>query len=367
MFSFLLRFKYLDWVLLFSVLGISSFGMTALYSIGLGKDVPSFSYLQHQGVVALIGFVTIFVFSLFNYRILKNTSVIFYIFTCLLLLAVLFFGDKIRGTRGWFLIGGAGFQPAELAKIALILILAKYFSSWTRQVGQLRHIFQSACLMVVPTALILLQPDFGSAVILFAIWFVMILMSGIPKKYIIALGGIMVIFFSCAWFFLFQDYQKDRIISFLFPAADVRGAGYNVRQAMIAVGAGQLTGTGIGSGSQSHLKFLPETQTDFIFSVIAEEFGFVGVTFLFLFWLMLIYRLNVLLRASADDFAAYTLLGITTMLFTQFIINIGGNLGLLPVTGLVLPFVSYGGSALLISLMCIGIVQSIWSSRMEYS
>lgn len=367
MFSFFEKLRNLDLVLLCSVLGISLFSAAALYSIGLGKEPQSFEFLSHQFAIFGAGFIIALCISLVNYRVFRNGSILLYAGSIALLFIVLIFGEKIRGTRGWFFIGSLGIQPAELAKIALIVMLAWYFSSWTRQVGRLRHILVSGALTLVPFLLILLQPDFGSAVILFIIWVTSIGMSGIPKRYVVSLGVLLLVLFSSAWLFFFADYQKQRITTFLFPSADISGAGYNVRQASIAIGAGQFFGAGIGAGSQSHLKFLPEAQTDFVFSVIAEEFGFVGVFFLLLLWYMFFNRAFHLLKNVNDDFSAFIVLGCIMMIFSELAINIGGNLGLVPLTGIPLPLVSYGGSSLLVTLMAVGLMQSIVIHRAEYS
>ncbi len=367
MLSFLAKLRHLDLVLLCSVLGISLFSIAALYSIGLGKEPQSFEYLMHQSVILGAGLFCVLGIALVNYRVFRNVSIPFYGAALALLLAVLLFGEKIRGTRGWFFIGNLGIQPAEVAKLALILVLAWYFSSWTRQVGRLRHILVSGALTLVPFLLILLQPDFGSAVILFIIWVTSIGMSGIPKRYVVSMGVLLLVLFSSAWLFFFADYQKQRITTFLFPSADIRGSGYNVRQASIAIGAGQFLGTGIGAGSQSHLKFLPETQTDFVFSVIAEEFGFVGVSFLLLLWYLFFSRVFYLLKSAADDFSAFIVLGCAMMIFSELAINIGGNLGLVPLTGIALPLVSYGGSSLFVTLLAVGLLQSIAIHKLQYS
>jgi rod shape determining protein RodA len=367
MFSLVSKLKQLDILLLCSVVGISLFSMAALYSIGLGKEPQSFEFLRHQSIILGVGLGVALCIALIDYRFLRNISIPAYTGVLVLLVGVLLFGQNIRGTRGWFFIGSVGIQPSELAKLALIMMLSWYFSSWTRQVGRLRHILVSGLMTAVPFSLILAQPDFGSAVILFSIWVVMIGMSGIPKRYVISIIIALAILFSSAWLFLFADYQKERITTFLFPAADVTGAGYNVRQATIAIGSGQLFGAGIGAGSQSHLKFLPETQTDFIFSVIAEEFGFVGVFFLLLLWCMFLYRAFFLLKRCTDDFSAFLVLGVISMIFAELVINIGGNLGMIPLTGIALPLVSYGGSSLFVTLLAFGIIQSITIHKSAYA
>lgn len=351
------KIKSLDWFLFIALLGIVLFGITALYSIGLGRGDEA--YMQRQLVAFGIGSIGMLAIAFANYRLIKNTAIPLYVFSCVLLLAVLLFGEKVRGTRGWFMVGDVGFQPAEFAKIALIIMLARYFSLWTKQNARLRPLFVSMLITAVPGTLVLLQPDFGSALILFALWLSMVLARGIPRRYAICLAVAAIALLFVSWMYLFQDYQKERVLSFLSPGRDSGGAGYNVRQALIAIGSGQLFGQGVGEGSQSQLRFLPEAQTDFIFAVIAEEMGFVGVVALLLFWLLLFERLTRTLRASRDDFSLFTVFGVIVVFFVQLAVTVGGNLGLLPITGLVLPFVSYGGSALVMFFLMIGLTQSV--------
>lgn len=356
MLSFIVKLKSLDWILLIALFGILLFSMTALYSIGLGRG--SETYMERQLIALGIGSIGMLFLAALNYRVIKNSVIPLYVFSCLMLLAVIFFGEKVRGTRGWFMIGSVGFQPAEFVKIALILMLARYFSLWTKHVGRIRPLIVSGLITVIPVILILLQPDFGSAIIIFVIWLSMIAARGISRKQSIFLGAAFAIMLFASWFFLFQDYQKDRVLSFLSPSRDSSGAGYNVRQAIIAIGGGELFGQGVGEGQQSQLRFLPEAQTDFIFAVIAEELGFVGVSALLLLWMLLFYRLTRIMRMNGDDFSSFMIFGIIVVFFSQVVITIGGNLGVLPITGLVLPFVSYGGSALAISLCMLGLAQS---------
>lgn len=349
-----------DLILTCAVLMLCGMGFAALYSIGLGKEGGDFSYLSHQAITFGIGACAALVLSVVQYRIFRSYSIAVYILSLVFLAAVLFLGSTIRGTRGWFAFAGFTFQPVELAKIGLILMLAWYFSSYTRQVGQLRHILISGILALLPISAVLMQPDLGSAAILFSIWFGMVLMSGIPRRYTVSIAILLCVIAAVGWLVVLKDYQRQRVISFLAPTHDVRGKSYNVRQAQIAIGAGEWFGRGLGYGSQSHLRFLPESQTDFIFSVLAEELGFLGVGLLFFFWYLLLSRLIRLMKRARDDFALYCVLGIALMLFTHMVINIGGNLGVVPLTGIVLPFISYGGSALLIDLIAIGIVESIY-------
>lgn len=360
MFSALFRFiRAADWLLLASVAILSAFGCAALYSIGLGKDPQSFLFLHKQSLALLFGTCALVIVGMTSYRLLRSVSVFLYLLSIMLLALVPVFGSTVRGTSRWFQIGGFALQPVEFAKIALILVLAAYFNRYTRQMRNSRHIFATGFLTAIPIGLTLVQPDFGSAVILFLIWAGMIAVSGVPKKAIAVFALCVVAFAPVAWFGVFKEYQQQRIITFVSPSADRLGSGYNVRQAMIAIGEGQVFGKGLAQGSQSHLKFLPETQTDFIFSVLAEEVGLVGVLIILMFWVLLLYRLVSIMRLARDDFALFSVLGVAIVLFIHAVFNIGGNLGMIPFKGVVLPFMSYGGSALVAALIGIGIAQSV--------
>ncbi|MEK7648857.1 MAG: rod shape-determining protein RodA [Patescibacteria group bacterium] len=352
-------FRQSDLILFCSMAVLMGLGFAVLYSMGLGISGDNFFYLKHQTLAFGIGMVALLVLSTVHYQQLRTYSLAFYIATLLILIAVLFLGSTIRGTKGWLAIGGFTLQPVELAKLGLIIMLARYFSSFTRQVGQLKHIVISGSLALLPIGAVLLQPDLGSAAILFIIWLGMILMSGVPRRYTIAMCIMIALIAVLGWMFVLKDYQRQRVLTFLSPTHDVQGKSYNIRQAQIAIGSGELFGRGLGFGSQSHLRFLPESQTDFIFSVIAEELGFIGVGLLLFFWFVLLSRLVRLMRIVRDDFGVYCVLGVTLLLFSHMAINIGGNLGLIPLTGIVLPFLSYGGSALVIDLIGIGLVESI--------
>lgn len=281
----------------------------------------------------------------------------------MLLIGVVAFGANIRGTKGWFVFSGFSFQPVEMAKVGIILMLAYVVYHFGRRYERPLFFFGTGLVTLLVMGLIMLQPDLGSAVIVGVIWFGTMLLVGARRSYLIGfvMGAIVLAVFG--WFFLLHDYQKGRIETFLNPGADPLGRGYNSIQALIAVGAGQVTGRGLGFGSQSQLRFLPEAQTDFIFTVIGEELGLVGVTvFLVLFDVML-YRLVLIVRRSNDDFVSVTVGGIAILFFSQLFINVGANIGLLPITGVTLPFVSYGGSSLIINLFLIGITESMLGKK----
>lgn len=351
--------KNFDWVLLAAVFLLVAFSLAALYSIALSSEQPDFSNFYKQLIFAVIGLIFIFIISLIDYRMWQDFSLILYGAAALLLLLVLFFGTTLRGTTGWFVILGFGFQPVEIAKIGLIGYLSWFLSRHVSEIKKFDIFIKTGLSAALFFLLVVLQPDFGSAVIVFFIWLLMMLFSGMNKKHLLILILTILVSFTIAWIFLFKDYQKDRILTFINPQADPYGRGYQVRQAITAIGAGGLTGRGLGFGSQSQLKFLPASQTDFIFAVIAEELGFFGVAMILFFWFLIFLRLLRAARLMKDSFALFFVLGVSAMFFIHIMINIGMNIGLVPVTGISLPFMSYGGSFLLASLVLVGIIQSM--------
>lgn len=354
-----LYLKNFDWILLVAVVLLVLFGLVEIYSVALGQETLSLLNFKKQVVFIIVGLVLMFVLAFTDFYFLKSLNKYLYILAALVLVAVLFFGSTIRGTRGWFDLGGFNFQPVEFVKIALLLYLSSYFSDLATNIKTLKHLWQSGLATLVLVALVLLQPDFGSALMLVALWLVLLLLAGFKKKYFFSIIGISLILFLSAWFFFFKDYQKERLMTFINPQANDLAAGYNVSQAMIAVGSGGLTGKGVGFGSQSQLKFLPEAQTDFIFAVVAEELGFLGVGLILSFFAIFFARCLVIIRKINNDFGIYFILGALGLIFIQMFINIAMNMGMMPVVGLSLPFVSYGGSGLISLFILVGIIQNI--------
>jgi len=347
-----------DWLLFFSALLLCMLGLAAIYSVELSRG-PEAGYIRKQFIALGIGLFGLFFASLMQASFFRTLSKPLYFFSIVLLLLVLVFGTTIRGTRGWFVLGGFSFQPVELVKAALILILAYSISNFGRRFERPLYFFGTLAIALAGIGLTMLQPDLGSAVLLGTIWFSLMLLTGARRVLTISFVSIMVVFSVFAWFFLLHDYQKERVLTFVDPARDPLGAGYNTTQAIIAVGSGQIFGKGLGFGSQSQLRFLPEAQTDFIFSVIGEELGFAGVLVMLVLFSVLIWRLILLAGNSDDDFASVVVSGIAILFASQMFINVGANLGLLPVTGVTLPFVSYGGSSLIINLVLIGVAESM--------
>ena len=353
------KLRKFDWVLFGAVFLMLVIGFTALYSVSLGQEPLDFSNVKKQIIFAVVGMLFLFVASLFNYSAFRLYSRYLFLLSLILLVAVLLFGSTIRGTTGWLSIFGWRFQPVELVKIALILFLARFFAHRYQQFQEPRHLVVSFVGTIIMVGLVLLQPDVGSAAVLFGIWLIMLILSGVRGRYLLMMGLIMLVAITSMWGFGLKDYQKDRVLTFIDPTLDPLGSGYNVTQAIIAVGSGGFWGRGLGFGSQSQLKFIPESQTDFVFAVVAEELGFFGVTLLLGLWVLIFYRLIRIAKRARDDFGMYMVLGISAMFFIHLMVNVGMNMGLLPVTGISLPFVSLGGSFLLTSLFTIGMAQSV--------
>jgi rod shape determining protein RodA len=351
--------KQTDWFLLGPIIVLVCFSLAEIYSISLGQTGADLVFFRKQIAFVIIGIILYFVLSAFDFHHFFSYSNYLYIFGIVLLVAVLIFGETINGTRGWFSIFGFGLQPVELIKIILIICLGRYFSKESVTIRPLRHFLISGATMALCLLLVLAQPDFGSAALLFAIWIVFVAAVGFEKKYLLFIGIGLVIVFAIGWQFVFKDYQRERLLSFMKPSAT--STHYNVRQAIIAVGAGGLYGRGLGFGSQSQLKFLPEANTDFIFAVVAEELGLIGVLMVIGCFALILYRLISYLPHIRNYFGSLIIIGGVGLIFIEMFINIGMNIGILPVVGIPLPFVSYGGSALLAHLGLAGIMQNIIS------
>ena len=354
-------FHNFDWVIVISALLLVGVGLLSLYSSSIGRD--DFTNFQKQIIFLAIGLFLMFSVSFLDYRILRNDPyliLILYVF-CLLGLAGLFwFAPEIRNVKRWYQLGSFSIGPTEFVKLILIVLLAKYFSMRHVEMYQLKHILLSGVYVLIPVSLIYFQPDLGSILVLIFIWLAVLLISGIKLKAFLILSLCFVLMFALAWPFLLQDYHKERIETFLFPErADPQEGAWSRIQGEIAIGSGGFWGQGLGRGYQTQSKFLSEPQTDFIFAAIAEEFGFFGVIILIFLFAMLIWRIIKIAVISQTNFSRLFALGFAALIVIQAFINIGMNLGLLPVTGLSLPFVSYGGSSLVVFFMGLGIIQSM--------
>ncbi len=353
--QFLVR---IDWLMILSVVMLFGFGIAAIYSVELGRE-SDFALVRRQLFVMLLGMGAGLAAMRFNYVQWRNYGRVLYLIGLISMVGVLLFGTTLRGTTGWFVILGISFQPVELMKFALAVELARYFSERARRQFGWRELIGSGVLTAIPAILTAMQPDLGSAMLLVGIWFVVIFFAGLRYLHAAVMAGAGVVMGVIGWFFLLAEYQKERIRVFLDPTLDPLDSGYNVLQAKIAIGSGQWFGRGLGFGSQSQLKFLPESQTDFIFAVIAEELGFIGVMVLFAAMILFLWRGLKLIQVSRDHFSTFLVVGILAAFFVQLSVNIAVNLAILPTTGIALPFVSYGGSSLLMSFFMLGVLLSV--------
>lgn len=352
-------FSSVDIPLLLGAVFLCVAGILTMNAYSLGTGTSHFA-LRHSiwlGVATLVCVGASFV----DWRFLRMRRVNIIVFgSSIFLLSLLFIvGSVFKGAQSWFDLGLFAFQPIDIAKLALVILLAKYFSRRHVEIAHVRHILVSGFYAFLVFALVLVQPDFGSAIIIFLIWFGMVLVSGISKRHLAIVAGVGVLAFAGLWSFVFAPYQKARIVSFIHPLADIRGTGYNAYQSTVAVGSGELMGKGIGYGTQSKLRFLPEYQTDFIFASFAEEWGFVGVTLILILYGVVIWRILAISYHGETNFEILFGLGLAIIFMSHIIINIGMNIGLLPVTGTTIPFMSYGGSHLLMEFLGLGILMGM--------
>lgn len=308
-----------------------------------------------QLIVALIGLVLYWLISLVNHEFFYQHIKYIYFFIFLLLIVVFLLGIETRGSVRWIPLGPLKLQPSEFAKPVLIILLANF---WSKNLPTWRNIFKSLLWVLPPTFLVFQQPDLGTTLVLMTIWIVMLIGANISLKKIslLSLGSF---FLAPLVWSLLKEYQRVRILSFLYPQKDPLGLGYNVIQSTIAVGSGQLFGRGLGRGTQSRLQFLPEFRTDFIFASIAEEFGFLGSLILLGLYAVLLLRIFKIANNNSSRSGSLLTIGVIGMLFVQIVVNIGMNIGVMPVTGITLPLISYGGSSLLATLICLGLVTSV--------
>jgi rod shape determining protein RodA len=352
-------FQRIDWLLVFFLLPLIAAGLVTMKSFTPLEETGDF--FNKQIIWILIGFAVFFTFSFIDFRFLKRTDVLVFIFlfNSLILLSLFIIGNISHGAKSWFSFGLFSFQPVDMMKLTLVLILAKYFSRRHVEIRDIKHIFISGFYAFIPFILVLLQPDFGSAMIIFFIWLGMVLVSGISKThlFVVFLSGALI--FASFWFLIFTPYQKARIINFIHPLTDIHGSGYNAFQSTIAVGSGEIIGKGLGFGTQSRLKFLPQTQADFVFAAYAEEWGLVGSFLILLLYGIIILRILYSATLGAYNFEILFGMGIAIFFMSHILINIGMNLGLMPITGIPLPFMSYGGSHLLFEFAGLGILMSM--------
>jgi rod shape determining protein RodA len=356
-------FIHFDWTLLGIVLTIASVGILNLYSITAHWEVSGTPVYLKQISWWFIGLIFMVTIAFIEYRFYSDFAYVVYVASIVFLLVVLGFGMMTSGAQRWVKIGPLSFQPSEFVKISLILAMAHFFQRPSSREGySLRHLAIPFFILLLPMILILKQPDLGTAIILFLVFFPILLFVKIRWSSLLALALVGGSVLPLIWHFL-KDYQKKRIITFFKPDMDPLGAGYHLIQSKIALGSGGIAGKGFMKGTQCKLGFLPEQQTDFIFSVLGEEWGLIGSLIVVLLYLALIlWGLRIAVQAK-DRFGAILSFGVVAMLFWHIFINIGMVLGLMPVVGIPLPLFSYGGSFLVSTLMGIGLLLNVSMRR----
>ena len=353
------RFKnrlHVDWYLFAPAILVSLAGLVTMNSFS-GENY----FFLRQSIWLLVSVLVFLVATTVDWRFLRRTKVLVPIFTVTLsaLIILLLASEATRGAQSWFRFGAFAFQPSDPAKLVIVLLLSKYFSRRHIEIKNLRHILVSGAYAFFIFILVFLQPDFGGAIVIFGIWLGMVLVSGISKKHLAFVAILGIVASAILWMFVFAPYQKARIVSFIHPLADVRGAGYNAYQSTIAIGSGEIFGKGIGQGSQSKLEFLPEYETDFIFAAFVEEWGFVGAVILLALCLILTVRITNNAQLAATNFETFFGLGVVVWFSANIAINAGMNMGVLPVTGITFPFMSYGGSHLVTEWLALGMLSSM--------
>jgi rod shape determining protein RodA len=345
-----------DWVLMVAMIAATSLGLLMLYSSTWMQGGGLFYRQLMWLMVALAGFA--FVVSV-DYRFWAGLAVPLYAACCVMLVVVLFQARTIAGARSWFELGAFNFQPAELAKLATILMLARYVEEKKGFGLSGMSLVSLGAIVGLPVLLILAQPDLGSCLPFLPLLFVIVVLSGIRWKALMVMGLIGVLLVPVGFFFVLKDYQKERVRTFIDPLSDPQGAGWQVLQSRIAVGSGGLWGKGLFGGSQGQLSFLPESHTDFILSVLSEELGFAGASCALIIYFVLLSRIVSAARTARDRLGAFLCMGVAAVIGSQTLVNIGVILGLMPTTGIPLPLMSYGGSSLVTTCVALGLVLNV--------
>jgi len=350
-----------DWVLLTLVLLICAIGVVQIYSATLNTKFVDFHIKQIYWIVA--GVIVMFITSTINYQVLLEKVPLMYVASIASLVAVLLFGRTYLGAKRWIMIGGQHFQPSEWVKLVLILAMAKYFAEGRQREGELGDIIRAGMLIGFPMFLVLIQPDLGTSLTYCAIAIMGLFLGGLRMKHAAIVLLIFTLLTPVIYKYGLKEYQRHRLITFVNPEADPQHKGYQVIQSLIAVGSGGITGKGPTKGTQVQGAFLPIPQTDFIFSAFAEEWGFVGVVVVLLLYFMVLMRLVANAQTAPDRAGAFVIMGVVAVLTFHILVNIGMVVGFAPVTGIPLPLMSYGGSAMLFTFLALGIVMNIRMRR----
>jgi rod shape determining protein RodA len=350
------HWRQFDYLLLITVTLLIILGVVMIRSATLGVESLA-DRVSRQVIYGLAGFVAVFVLAALDYHLLASTYLWIYGLILLLLFSVGIVGQIGGGAQSWLNLGVIPVQPSELAKVLLILVLAQQLSVNYEKIGNLRTILSSLLFWLIPTFLVFIQPDLGIAVLMIIVWFAMVWAAGLRWQHLTMFIVVGLVMLPFVWSQML-DYQRARITTFLDPGAN-RDLSYTIDQALISIGSGGLLGKGYAQGTQSQLRFLRVRHTDFIFSVIAEELGFVGAVLVLVLLLIVVLRILRAAQLASDPLGSLICYGMATIIFVQTVVSVGMNLSLLPVTGLTLPFVSSGGSSLVTLLMGIGLVESV--------
>ncbi|WP_422484366.1 rod shape-determining protein RodA [Gudongella sp. DL1XJH-153] len=355
-------FKRFDFILLATVILLCVYGLVVIYSATLSME--NIRFVRTQGIATIIGLVAILFLVFFDFQFLGKLYIPIYLISVAMLVAVLFMGvgDDQWGARSWLYIGSFGFQPAEFVKVGLIISLAKYMDIHKEDINSPFVLLKILIFAFIPVALILIQPDAGTAMVFVFFIAAMLFVAGVKWKYIGIAMTIGLLSLPVLWSRL-DIFQKNRIFNFLDPERDTNNTGYQAIQGRIAIGSGKLFGRGLFQGTQTQFNYIPEKQTDFIFAVLAEELGFVGGSILILLYFIMINRIIRIARNSPDKFGSFMSVGLAAMFLFHIWENVGMTIGLMPITGIPLPFMSYGGTFQLINLISIGIVLSVGLHR----
>jgi rod shape determining protein RodA len=353
--------KNLDlWLLLFVVV-IVGIGIATLFSATQGS--PNRFY-QKQVIWAIVGLVALVASASVDYARLPRFSAWFYAINIFLLLVVMFTSTSIKGAQRWINLGFFQMQPSELAKLFVVICLASFLQRRQEQIRELPTLLLSLAYVGLPWLLIFKQPDLGTSLVVLAIWFGMTYIAGARTKHLLAIVAIGAGLFAGMWHFnILKQYQKDRLQVFINPSVDPKDAGYHVIQSRIAVGSGQVWGKGIGQGSQAHGRFIPENHSDFIFTVIGEEGGFLASTLLVALYGGMLFRGAMVMAQAEDTLGKLLATGIVSMFAFHVVVNLGMTIGIMPITGVPLPLVSYGGSSLILNMLAVGLLLSIGMRR----
>lgn len=348
--------KSMDWVLAGAALLLVGLSFAMLFSSSDASNLSSSRFLRQAVALVIALVVAIFMMHLPYHQVRRYWALI-YGLGLMSLVSLLFLGRIIRGTASRLEFGGFQLQPSEFMKIALIITLA-WLLARTGRIGW-RTSRQSLLLTLVPTLLIVFEPDLGSGAVFLAVWFIMLIFAGAPWRLLASYILIGLTLAIPSWVWLLADYQKQRLLVFLDPSRDPLGSGYNVVQSMVALGSGYLWGRGLGHGPQSQLRFLPERHTDFILASLGEELGFLGVAVVMLLYGIILWRIMKIAHATRDPFGQLLAVGVGAIMSISLLVSAGMNMGLLPVTGLPLPLLSYGGSNLVATFFLLALVQSV--------